>query len=155
MIRELLEALVRDTENGQDIMVQYGFDGPTPINRERISKLIKQIKDTSDRLRTAGDPRVIAESIITKLVDANTEVTGLWMTTQAESEDADKTFDELHALYKEAGQKLGLIHKYAKLVLGPYSPELQLLGFAPETPPQGHGQPIFSKISVMNRIPPT
>jgi len=140
-IRETLEALIADTENGDEINDQYGFIGPTPTNRADLKKLVDQIKETSDRLRTALDPRVLAATIIDKLVTCADEMDNLWLIARTEKQEALTAYDALDECYNEGSQKLRLIYRYAVMEWGKYSPNLLLLGFNPLTPPPGHGQP--------------
>ena len=141
LVRGVIDSLVRDEDKGDEILKQYGFIGTSPINRDELTNKIKLVKKTSDGLRTAGSPYVIDDGIITRLVDDMNTMNTLWITAQAEANDASKAYDDLHALYAENGQKMRHIYQYAILSLGKYNPDLLLLGFAPETPPKGHGQP--------------
>ncbi|MBI9039616.1 MAG: fibronectin type III domain-containing protein [Bacteroidales bacterium] len=140
-IKEVLLALIGDVEEGKEIIDEYGIGGATPRNRSGVKQLIDQIVETSNRLRTAGDSRVLPEVLVTKLAEAGDETVNLWHQAQKEKQDSAEAYDALDALFNEDSQKLRLIYQMAKLIWGAYSPKLTLLGFAPSTPKHGGGQP--------------
>jgi hypothetical protein len=140
-IKEVLLALIEDAEEGMEIIDEYGIGGPTPRNRAGVKQLIDQIKETSIRLRAAGDVRVLPEALVIRLADAGTEIIDQWHSAQKEKQESAEAYDTLEAVYNEDSQKLRLIYQMAKLTWGAYSPKLILLGFAPSTPKHGGGQP--------------
>ena len=140
-IKEVLLALIEDTEEGKEIIDEYGIGGQTPRNRAGVKQLIDQISETSNRLRAAGDVRVLPETLVTRLADAGAEIVDHWHLAQKEKQESAEAFDTLEAVYNEDSQKLRLVYQMAKLVWGTFSPKLILLGFAPSTPKHGGGQP--------------
>ncbi len=140
-IKEVLLALIEDTEEGKELIDEYGIGGQTPRNRAGVKQLIDQIKETSIRLRAAGDVRVLPEALVTRLADAGTEIVDLWHLAQKEKQESAEAYDTLEAIYNEDSQKLRLVYQMAKLTWGTYSPKLILLGFAPSIPKHGGGQP--------------
>ncbi|HHE39237.1 MAG TPA: discoidin domain-containing protein [Candidatus Cloacimonetes bacterium] len=140
-IRELTEAMVYDAGEKDELLDMYGLIGPTPLDRAGLKKVITQYKETADRLRLEGDPRVLAEAIVNKLVTLKDEMESLWLDYRTEKEDSMEAYDILQECYDEGSEKLRHIYRYATLAWGKYSPKLLLLGFEPLTPPPGHGQP--------------
>jgi len=140
-IKEVLLALIGDTEEGKEIIDEYGIGGATPRNRAGVKQLIDQIIETSIRLRVAGDVRVLPEVLTTKLADAGTAIVDQWHMAQKEKQESAEAYDALEAVYNEDSQKLRLVYQMSKLIWGTYSPKLILLGFAPSTPKHGGGQP--------------
>ena len=140
-IKEVLIALIEDTEKGKEIIDEYGIGGQTPRNRAGLKQFIDQIAETSIRLRAAGDSRVLPETLINRLVEAGNEIVNLWHTAQKEKQESALAYDTLEDVYNEDSQKLRLIYQMAKLCWGSFSPNLILLGFAPSTPKHGGGQP--------------
>ncbi|MBI9039369.1 MAG: fibronectin type III domain-containing protein [Bacteroidales bacterium] len=140
-IKEVLLALIEDTEKGDEIIDEYGIGGQTPRNRGGLKQFIDQIAETSNRLRAAGDSRVLPEALINKIVEAGNEIVNLWHLAQKEKQESANAYDVLEEIYNEDSQKLRLIYQMAKLIWGSSSPNLILLGFAPSTPRHGGGQP--------------
>ena len=140
-IKEVLLALIEDTEEGKEIIDEYGIGGSTPRSRAGLKQFIDQIDETSKRLRAAGDIRVLPEALITRLNDAGTEIVDLWHLAQKEKQESAEAYDTLETVYNEDSQKLRLIYQMAKLIWGTFSPKLILLGFATSTPKHGRGQP--------------
>ncbi len=140
-IKEVLLALIEDTEEGKEIIDEYGIGGLTPRNRAGLKQLIDQIIETSNRLREAGDLRVLPEALATKLADAGVDFEDQWHKAQKEKQESAEAYDALEAVYNEDSQKLRLVYQMAKLIWGAYSPMLALLGFAPLTQKRGGGQP--------------
>ena len=139
--KELLWALIADTENGIEIAEKYGIIGRTSEILGPFLGSIKLFKDASDDLRASGDPRVLAEAIVDNVVAKSQDAADAYQTAQNERKESSAAFDELAALYNEDSQKLGLVYYYAKLSWGKYSPNLIILGFAPSVVRPGGGQP--------------
>jgi hypothetical protein len=134
-------AAVRDSDNGMELLDEYGATGETPRTRMGLQAFIDQYKKTYDRLVTAGDTRVLPEPVVSRLVAAGDRMIDLWHFAQVERQESAEAYDILHALQKEYAQKFRAIYTIVVIMAGKYSPDLLLLGFAPATPPAGHGQP--------------
>ncbi len=140
-VKELLWALIEDTEDGIQIAEQYDIIQQTPRIRRTLKVSAEQIKETSDILRAEGDPRVLAEPIIDTLIAKSDAMETAWQTAQKEKKESSAAYDTLAALYDEDAQKLRLVYNYAALTWGKYEPKLILLGFAPSVVRPGGGQP--------------
>jgi len=140
-VKELLWALIEDTEDGTQIAEQYDIIQQTPRTRRTLKVSAEQIKETSDILRAEGDPRVLAEPIIDTLIAKTDAMETAWQTAQTEKKESLAAYDTLAALYNEDAQKLRLVYNYATLSWGKYDPKLFLLGFAPSVVRPGGGQP--------------
>ena len=140
-VKELLWALIEDTEDGIQIAEQYDIIQQTPRIRRTLKVSAVQIKETSDILRAEGDPRVLAEPIIDTLIAKTDAMETAWQTAQKEKKESSAAFDTLASLYNEDAQKLRLVYNYATLSWGKYDPKLILLGFAPSVVRPGGGQP--------------
>jgi hypothetical protein len=134
-------ACVKNSENELELLDEYGATGTTPRSRMGLQAFVDQYKMTYDRLVAAGDLRVLPESVVTKLVTACDDMIKLWHDAQVERQESAEAYDILHALQKEYAQKFRAIYTIVVIMAGKYSPDLLLLGFAPATPPAGHGQP--------------
>ena len=134
-------ALVRDSENGMELLDDYGATGETPRTRMGLQAFTDRYKKTYDRLVLASDARVLPDPVVALLVSTCADMIKLWHYAQVERQESATAYDTLHDLQKEYAQKFRAIYTIVVIMAGKYSPDLLLLGFAPATPPPGHGQP--------------
>ena len=140
-IKLALIGIIGDADDKDELIDQYGLLGETPRTRSGLKQFCDQIKDTDTRLRAAGDERILALETIDKLAASGTQMMSLWHDAQQERQESSEAYDELHDLKNEIAKKLRASYGLAVVAVGKYSPDLLLLGFAPATPPPGHGQP--------------
>ena len=140
-IKAALIGVIKDTDSGEELIDEYGLKGEVSRSRAGLIQFINQIKETHDRLVAASDERVLPDTIITSLSAEVKTLINLWHNTQKERQESAVAYDELHVLKNEYAQKFRAIYSLAVIMKGKYSPVLLLLGFAPATPPAGHGQP--------------
>jgi len=137
-LKKLLLALIKHTKLGEEVVEEYGLHVPVSRARAVLKNAIEQFKDTSARLRAAGDARVLSEIQVNDLVQKGEDMDAAWHNAQKEKQESMLVHKELRELFREDTLLLRLVHTSAVIALGKDSPDLSLLGFAPVTRRKGH-----------------
>jgi len=137
-VKKLLLAHITDCGPDDEVIEEYGLKGSMPRSRAGLKNFVDQLKNTSERLRAAGDPRVLEAKIIDDLVVLADEMIALWHQAQQKKQDAIQSNKEVKTVFRNDTHKLRLLYRYAVYKWGRYDPKLLLLGFVPDSAPKGH-----------------
>jgi hypothetical protein len=140
-IKELLLAMITDSEQDRELAEGYGIAGRAPQNYSDMCTYIDTLIDKHDLLVTAGDTRIAPQTAVDLLAAKKVDLVKAFNTIGVEKQESAKAYDDLHALYTEDTQQLRVIYQIATLIWGKASPNLIAIGYAPAKPRPGGGQP--------------
>ena len=129
LVRAHLQEIIWDYDKPDDFLHAYGFEGDSPTWASGLDSKIAQWKENHDLLVTAADPRVIADPVMTELVDKRANMISLRATAHAEKRESSEAYDALHELFAMHTKLLRFILTAAHLVWGDEDPRLLELGF--------------------------
>jgi len=141
-VKKLLLVLISGTDGAEEVIEEYGLKGAMPRSRNGLKSFVDQLKETSDILRAAGDPRVLSEKIIDDLVKLADEMILLWHDAQQKKQEVSDAFQEVKNVFANDSQILRIVYRYAVYKWGRYSPKLELLGFSPVKIRREKGKPV-------------
>jgi hypothetical protein len=140
-IKELLNALIKDTPQESELERAYGIKGTSPQTYNSLCTKIETLSDENDILVAAGDTRVAPASAVDELKEFKADLVKAAQRVGVERKESAQAYDALHALFQEDTQQMRIIYQIATLVWGTRSPNLLSIGFAPAKPHPGGGQP--------------
>ncbi len=130
-VKDLLLAIIEQYGTDKEIEDGYGIRGRTPRTRKEFSTAIDDFVREHDVLVAASDPRVLAQTIIDKLVALNEEMNTLWTAAQTQKQVAKKALDAKRARFDEDTVKMRVIYNMARMKWGKQHGHFLVLGFLP------------------------
>ncbi len=131
--KDLLKSIIWEYEKPDEIEEAYGVRFNTPRSRPLLVHVIKAFKIQHDLFEAAGDPRVIADSIVTQMVTLKDEMEDMATTAGTEKREASQAFDNKQNEFTTGSDRLKIIYNMAKIVWGNDDPRLFELGFVPKS----------------------
>jgi len=128
-VRKLLMSIIERHGEDREIVEAYGFKGKSPRRYKKLVPAIDLWKETHDKLVAAGDPRVVNETIIAKLVAHRNEVNDAWRKALEEKREAAEAYETKREIFDEDCDMLRFLFNLCKLTWGDDDPKLILLGF--------------------------
>jgi len=129
----LIRTVVEISGPDDDILQEYRVDRPTPLEQKGLVSSIEDWKITHDRLKAAGDPRVVNDAIVANLMTHRNTIVTLWHDAEQERQESTDAYKTLHALYDTDSRALGWLLGLCFLVWGDDDSRLRLLGFVPSS----------------------
>ena len=141
LVRAHLQEIIWDFDKPDDFLHAYGFEGDSPTWYSGLVPKIKRWEENHALLVAAGDPRVIADSVLADLADLRDVMVPLQVIAFAEGRESSEAYDALHELYAGHTKLLRFILTGAHLVWGNEDPRLVELGFQTASGVWTPGQP--------------
>ncbi len=140
--RSLLNSYITETENPNDLSKTYGFEGDSPRTGKGLVIAISAWKDQHDHMVAEGLTPVIADPIMTKLLDYENELKDFLNITKIEKDESRQAYKDKAALFATDSRKLRILYNTACLIFGDDDDRLGLLGFVPSSEIWTPGDPI-------------
>ena len=131
--KELLLAVIYEYEKPDEIIEEYHIDGESPRDLKRLVAHVDWWNETHERLKAAGDPRIIADSIVAQLVTFRNETKALWEFAIKQKREKLDAFEAKDLLFAQDGKKLIWLLSVCKLVWGYDDHRLLELGLVPKS----------------------
>lgn len=131
LAKDLLLAIIEQYGTDKEIEDGYGIRGSTSRKRKELSTAIDDFVREHVLLVAAGDPRVLAQTIIDKLVALNEEMNTMWTAAQTQKQVAKKALEAKRARFDEDTVKMRVIYNIARMKWGKQSSNFITLGFLP------------------------
>ena len=131
--KELLLAVIWEYEKPDEIVEAYHIDGESPRDLKRLVAHVDWWKETHERLKAAGDLRIIADAIVAQLVALRNEAKTLWEFAITQKREKLDAFDKKELLFAQDNTKLAWLLAVCKLVWGDDDERLLELGFVPKS----------------------
>jgi len=131
--KDLLKSIIWEYEKPDEIEEAYGVRFNTPRSRPLLIDVIKAFKKQHDLFIAAGDPRVIADAIVTQMVTLKDEMDDMATTAGTEKLEASQAFDNKQNEFTTGSDRLKIIYNMAKIIWGNDDPRLFELGFVPKS----------------------
>lgn len=131
--KELLLAVIYEYEKPDEIVEAYHIEGESPRDLKRLVARVDWWQETHTRLKAAGDPRIVADAIVTQLVQLRNDTKGLWEFAITQKREKLDAFDQKEELFTQDCKSLSWLLGVCKLVWG-YDDERMLeLGLVPKS----------------------
>ena len=139
--KALLNAILGSYQDNDEAAEKYGTMRDTPRNVDALHAKIVQWKDQHDIYVAEGDPRVVADAIVTEMITQAIDFYAGWKFAITQKREAAEAYDRKQAEFLLGSKYLKLIYQMAVMVWGDEDPRLIELGFQTASGIWSEGQP--------------
>lgn len=130
ILKKLLLAKIKYLRVGDEVIEEYGLHKQAPTLRGTLKDAVEKMAEVSDRLRAAGDPRVLTEKMITDLKQKCEKMNQSWHDAHSEKQQSVKAHKALRQLFNEDSIRLRYVLTVAQFAWGKFGVQLKELGFS-------------------------
>jgi hypothetical protein len=128
-VKKLLLAIIQHNDAGPEILEAYAFEGNSPRNNKGLVPAIDTWKATHDKLVAEGNPNVVADSLVAKLVGFRDQIDAAWRVALEKKGLASEAIKTRNAIFEKDCEWLRLLYSTCKIAWGDNGAGLMMLGF--------------------------
>jgi len=139
--QEAVQSLVERYQILKDILISrysvddqklniFGIKGQTPRNQTGIVSVSRNLVAGNDKLKLAGDPNVLPDSMITNFQALIDDAENKYLNATMERQEALDATNELRVLYEQGSINLRAIYNWTIATWSKYDSRLIVLGYA-------------------------